>query len=191
MSEEKNVKEEFEELDKEFVEMVQKAENSKELTKEEIEKLLKEAKGSLEFLKLIDNIKIPEDKYVVYTDGEVQLVYENGEFFLTSATDSKAEKKKLKRKQAIDSYLEYFIKYQINPIIEKRKQAMLKREKQIAEKTKVRRRTTKIEKEVSLNGKSKPNKVEKEEITTKVENEKGVAKSVTTKKVVEQDDLSL
>ena len=123
----------------------------------------------------------------MYTDGENQLVYEDGEFFLVSTTDSKAEKKKLKRKQAIDSYVEYFIKYQINPIIAKRKQAMLKREKQIAEKTKVRKKSIKTNENIELDEKENVKKVEKEEITTKVENEKGRAKTVTTKKVVEHE----
>lgn len=187
MSEEKKVNEELYELDKEFVEMVNKAENAKELSKEEISELLEKAKASTEFLKLIDNIKIPEEKYVVYTDGNIQLIYENGEFFMVSTTDSNGEKKKITRKKAIDSYLEYFIKYQINPIITKRKQAMLKREKQIAEKTKTRRKTS-ISKEVENKEKVK---AEKEEVTIKVETEKGRAKTVTTKKVVEHDDLSL
>ena len=184
MSEEKKINEEFEELDKEFVEMVNKAENAEQLSKEEIAKLLGQAKASTEFLKLIDNIKIPEEKYVVYTDGELQLIYENGEFFMVSTTDGSGEKKKITRKKAIDSYLEYFIKYQINPIIAKRKQAMLKREKQMAQRAKTRRKTT-ISKEVEKDEKSK---VEKEEV---VEAEKGRTKTVATKKVVEQDELSL
>jgi len=191
MSEEKKLNEEFEELDKEFVEMVNKAENAEELSKEEIAKLLEEAKSSLEFLKLIDNIKIPEDKYVVYTDGDIQLVYENGEFFLVSTVDSKAEKKKMKRKEAIDSYIEYFIKYQINPIIAKRKEAMLKREKAMLERTKTRRKAAVSKDEIVKEEKTKTKKIQKQEIETKTENEKGVAKSVTTKKVVEHEEPSL
>lgn len=167
MNDEKKVNEEFEELDKEFVEMVNRAENGEQLTKDEISKLLEQAKQSIEFLKLIDNIKIPEDRYIVYTDGELQLLYENGEFFLVSTTDSKAEKKKIKRKQAIDSYLEYFIKYQINPIIEKRKQALLKREMKMVEKTKVRKRTVKSNKDIEL---AEKEKIEKEKAAEKEKN---------------------
>ena len=178
MSEEKDIKEEFEQLDKEFVEMVNKAENAKELTKEEIEKLLKEAKGNLEFLKLIDNIKIPEERYVVYTDGDLQLLYENGEFFLVSTTDSKAEKKKIKRKQAIDSYLEYFIKYQINPIIEKRKHAMLKREINMAEKTRTRRKNVKTNQNIEFDKEEKSKELEKEETFEKKKDEKVLEKDI-------------
>lgn len=187
MSEEKKINEEFEELDKEFVEMVNKAENAKKLTKEEFDKLVKEAKESLNFLKLIDNIKIPEEKYVVYTDGEIQLIYEDGEFFLVSTIDSKAEKKKIKRKQAIDLYIEYFIKYQINPIITKRKEAMLKKQKQINEKAKVRTKSVKVKENNEVDKKKNTVKIEKEKITTRVENEKGRAKTITTKKAIEHE----
>lgn len=182
MSDEKKINEEFEELDKEFVEMVQKAQNAEKLTKEEIEKLLEEAKNSLEFLKLIDNIKIPEERYVVYTDGELQLIYEDGEFFQVSTTDSNSEKRKLKRKQAIDLYLEYFIKYQINPIIEKRKQAMIKKEKQIVEKSRSRRKTI-VSKDKDKN--------KKEIIDSNNSKDKYNAKTTVARKSVEHDEPSL
>ena len=86
----------------------------------------------------------------------------------------------MNEKVAIDSYLEYFIKYQINPIIAQRKQATLKREKQIAQRTKTRRKTT-IEKEIE-----KEEKINKEKEQVEEEKEKAA-----NKKVVEHDDLSL
>ena len=49
----------------------------------------------LDFMKLLDSIKIPDEKHVVLTDGDVQLVYENGEFFLISTVDSTAAKSPL------------------------------------------------------------------------------------------------
>lgn len=70
------------------------AKNKKELTKEEIKKLTEEARESIDFLKKIDEIELPKDKYVIFTDGEEQLFYENGEFYIISATDSTKTKKK-------------------------------------------------------------------------------------------------
>ncbi len=115
-------------LDKEFLEIVQKANIPEALSEEELKKLQKEAKESLEFLKLIDKIKLPKDKFVIYNDGEEQLVYEDGEFFIQSATDSSKPKKKKKRLEAKDMYIEYVIKYIFNPIIERKKVIQMKKE---------------------------------------------------------------
>ena len=79
---------------------------------------------------------MPSDKYVIFTDGEEQLYYENGEFFSISSTDSTKRKKKKTKKEATDMYLDYFIKYQLNPILDQRdvkKQKMEIIEKQKAE----------------------------------------------------------
>lgn len=156
------------EIEKEYYEIVEKAENAKKLTKEEFDKLIKEAKESIEFLKLIDKIQIPEEKYVVYTDGDMQLVYENGEFFLVSATDSTGEKRKIKRKQAIDSYVEYFIKYQLNPIIKIRKKASLNKERQ-QQKTQTRARVKNKENEKEIESKERELKIKE-----KLNNEKNI-----------------
>lgn len=94
--------------------------SQKELTKEEIKKLTEEAMVSIDFLKKIEEVEIPSDKYVVFTDGEEQLYYENGEFFVISTTDSKKERKKKTKKEATDMYLDFFIKYQLNPILDQR-----------------------------------------------------------------------
>ena len=80
------------------------AKNKKELTKEEIKKLTEEARESIDFLKKIDEIELPKDKYVIFTDGEEQLFYENGEFYIISATDSTKTKKKKTKKEATDLY---------------------------------------------------------------------------------------
>ncbi len=108
----------------------------KELSKEEIKKLTEEAKNSIDFLQKIDEVELPSDKYVIFTDGEEQLYYENGEFFSISSTDSTKRKKKKTKKEATDMYLDYFIKYQLNPILDQRdvkKQKMEIIEKQKAE----------------------------------------------------------
>lgn len=107
-------------FDKELFEIIKRANVSQPLLQEDLEKLKKEVKESIEFLKLIDEIKLPRDKYVIYNDGDEQLIYENGEFFIQSATDSSKKRKKVKRLEAKDMYMEYIIKYILNPIIKKK-----------------------------------------------------------------------
>ena len=167
MSEKSDVKQNYEEveIEKEYVELINNAENAKQMTKEEFDKLVKETKESIEFLKLIDTIKLPEEKYVVYTDGEEQLIYENGEFFFSSTTDGTSKKKKIIRKDAINSYIEYFIKYQINPIIKIKEELERKRGKIIGKEPQVKTRMKKKEeKKVEIEEKNKKN-TEKEEFT--------------------------
>lgn len=82
----------------------------------------KRIENSLNFDEVIENIDISDNSNrVIFTDGNEQLIYENGEFFLVSSTDSTSTKKKKKRNEARNMYIEYFIKYQLNPIIEQRK----------------------------------------------------------------------
>lgn len=114
--------------------------SQKELTKEEIKKLTDEAMQSINFLEKIEEIEIPSDKYVVFTDGQEQLYYEDGEFYVISTTDSTKIRKKKTKKEATDMYLDFFIKYQLNPIldqrnIERQKQEILQKENE--EKTKL------------------------------------------------------
>ncbi len=91
-----------------------------ELTEQEIKKLEKEAVGSVDFMKAMDEIELPKDNYIIFTDGDEQLLYENGEFFVISTIDSPKRRKKKTKKEATDMYLNYFIKYQLNPILDKR-----------------------------------------------------------------------
>lgn len=97
-------------------EILDKVSKMKELTPSEISKLEEKVKESTDFKRLIENIEIPKDNYVIFTDGEEQLVYENGEFFIVSTIDSTKEKKKKKRLEAKDMYIEYFIRYTLNKI---------------------------------------------------------------------------
>lgn len=106
-------------LEEEFKKEILKN-SQKELSKEEIQKLTEEAMQSINFLQKIEEIEIPSDKYVVFTDGEEQLYYENGEFYVISTTDSTKIKKKKTKKEATDMYLDFFIKYQLNPILDQR-----------------------------------------------------------------------
>ncbi|MBO5477222.1 MAG: hypothetical protein J6A15_05655 [Clostridia bacterium] len=94
--------------------------SDKKLSDAEIKKLTEEAMVSLNFMQEIDKVELPSDKYVVFTDGEEQLYYENGEFYVISTTDSTKIKKKKSKKEATDMYLDFFIKYQLNPILDQR-----------------------------------------------------------------------
>ena len=103
-------------IDENMKDIIKKA-NSSALSEAEIKKLIEENKDRFDFDKIIKSINLKMDKYVVFTDGKEQLVYEDGEFFVVSVTDASHPRKKIKRKEARDMYLEYFIKYQINPFL--------------------------------------------------------------------------
>lgn len=97
-------------------EILDKVAKEKELSTLEVERIKEQVKESTEFMKLIEKIEIPKENYVIFTDNDKQLIYENGEFFLVSTVDSTKEKKKKKRLEAKDMYIEYFIKYTLNKI---------------------------------------------------------------------------
>lgn len=128
-------------------EILDKIEKNKELSKEQIAILQNEAKNSLDFMKLVENIELPKDNYVIFTDGEEQLVYEKGEFFIVSTTDSTKAKTKKKRLEAKDMYIEYFIRYTLNKINH--------RQENIIEKTKTK---SKVSQEKQANKKVETNK---------------------------------
>lgn len=146
-----------------------------ELTKEEIKRLEKEAVGSVDFMKAIENIELPKDNYVVFTDGDEQLLYEDGEFFVISTIDNPKRRKKKTKKEATDMYLNYFIKYQLNPILDKRdnnkkqekprtikpKVAAVSKKEKIAEED-IKKIQKIAEEKVKDNIKEKPKTVDKE-----------------------------
>lgn len=88
------------------------------LSAKQKEALREEASVTVDFLNKIDEIELPKDNYIVFTDGKEQLLYENGEFYVVSTTDSLKKKKKKTKKEATDMYLDFFIKYQLNPILD-------------------------------------------------------------------------
>lgn len=128
-------------------EILDKVSKAKELTKEEIEILQKQAKESTEFMELIEKIQLPKDNYVIFTDGEEQLVYENGEFFIVSTTDSTKAKKKKKRLEAKDMYIEYFIRYTLNKINPKQVDSIEKSKSEPKKVKEEKAKTEKVEKE--------------------------------------------
>lgn len=154
------------------------AKNKKELTKEEIKKLTEEARESIDFLKKIDEIELPKDKYVIFTDGEEQLFYENGEFYIISTTDSTKTKKKKTKKEATDLYLNFFIKYQLNPILDlrnRKERNIEQKQKETKQKIAMAKKTLGIDK--------------KKETQSKAKEEKSQQKD--SQKKIEKDDISL
>ena len=137
--------------------------SKKNLTEQQIKNMMKEARESVDFLQKIDDIELPTDKYVIFTDGKEQLYYENGEFFVISTTNSTKQRKKKTKKEATDMYLDFFIKYELNPILDQRD---LKREKKINAK---QRKTMQIQKEnkteIRNNIKEKEKKIERDDLS--------------------------
>ena len=132
------------------------------LSEKEKKELMEEANVSLKFLDKINEVELPKDNYVIFTDGKEQLVYENGEFYIVSSTNSLKQKKKKTKKEATDMYLDYFIKYQLNPILDQRKA----KEKVRAEQTKTKADKTIQLQKIAEDKKTKKEKtIEKEDIT--------------------------
>lgn len=128
------MKEEMESLEEVFRKEVLKSMEDK-ISEKEKKALIEEAKTTLDFLEKIDEVELPSENYVVFTDGKEQLLYENGEFFVISTTDSLRQKVKKTKKQATDMYLDFFIKYQLNPILDLKGQ---NKEKEIQKSEKVK-----------------------------------------------------
>ena len=126
-------------LEEEFKKEVLKTIDSKEEQKL-MEEWIEEGKVTIDFMEKINDVEIPDNtNYVIFTDGEEQLIYENGEFYVVSTTSSLRKKVKKTKKEATDMYLDYFIKYQLNPLLDARNLSDEKikeqqREKELAEK---------------------------------------------------------
>ena len=129
---------EKESLEEEFKKEVLKTIDSKEEQKL-MQEWIEEGKVTIDFMEKINDVEIPDStNYVIFTDGEEQLVYENGEFYVVSTTSSLRKKVKKTKKEATDMYLDYFIKYQLNPLLDARNLSDEKikeqqREKELAE----------------------------------------------------------
>lgn len=110
-----------ENLDEIIKNVVKDIKNDKEISKQDIEKLISDANENIEFSKVIEDIKLASpDNRVIFVDGNEELVYDHGEFFMCDTVDSRKPRKKVKRKEATEKYIEYFIRYQLNPIIEQK-----------------------------------------------------------------------
>lgn len=130
--------------DKEILEMLEKSNKASTTSKKEVEKLLNKALESTNYQAELDKISVSCNNKVIYTDGNIQLMFENGEFFEVSSTDATKEKKKKTRKEATDMYVEYFINHVLNPLIERKKEMGIpQRITNLKEKEKVSQEKTK------------------------------------------------
>ena len=111
-------------IDYNVKEIIDNLDKKKILTPEDKKRI----EESLNFEGAIEKIDISDNSNrVIFTDGEEQLVFEDGEFFMVSSIDSQKSRKKVKREEARNMYIEYFIKYQLNPIIKQRENDELAR----------------------------------------------------------------
>ena len=91
---------EKESLEEEFKKEVLKTIDSKEEQKL-MQEWIEEGKVTIDFMEKINDVEIPDStNYVIFTDGEEQLVYENGEFYVVSTTSSLRKKVKKTKKEA-------------------------------------------------------------------------------------------
>ena len=165
-----------ENLDEIIKNVVKDIKNEQSFSSEEIDKLMSETNKNFEFTKVINDIKLASpDNRVIFNDGNEQLLYDNGEFFICETTDSRKPKKKIKRKEATEIYIEYFIRYQLNPIIEQKNMDSLS--KTITK--------TEFIKEI----KEKVQKVDKT-VVDSPKNESKKVKPLTKKVVKPKDDLA-
>lgn len=147
----------------------------KDLTEKQIRDLKREAEGSIDFIKAIENVKIPTENYVVFTDGDEQVLYENGEFFIISTTDTPLRRKKISKKEATERYLQFFITYELNRLIARGNEPKKEKEKNEQETP---------QKQVPV----QENTIEKtkEEVSPSKEKEKSVVKQQTIDKDIER-----
>lgn len=165
MAEKERIYDENYDLEADIKNDVAKYGKEKKVTKEQLEEIL----ADLDYFSKLEEYNLPDnDEYVIFTDGDSQLKYEYGEFFVESATEYKKRRKKITKDQARDMYLDFFMKYQLNPILGINKTV----------EEKVQTRTKAIEKQTQTK------EVEKEEVEIEVA-------EAPEKKEVERDDLSL
>lgn len=125
------------------------------LSKEQLEALKKSIESEFNLNEKVEaiNIKFPK-KRVIYVDGELQLVYDDGEFLLEDTVDSKKASKKLTKKKAMELYVEFFVRYTLNPLIEQKN--LKSRAKEIIKVNNVKEKkvTTKEEKQKEVKTKA-------------------------------------
>lgn len=168
-------------IDDNLKDIIKKIQKGNKISKEEIEKLKKDALDSVNFVDKIEQISLDFDKYVVFTDGNEQLIYENGEFYVVSTTDINQKKEKKKKEEAKNMYLEYFIRYVLNPIIKQR---------DISEQSKVISSPT-LEKEKEAIKKKITEKSKENESLEKIPEKEIEKPKVKEKAEIEIDDIDM
>jgi len=152
-----------ENLDEIIKNVVKDIKNNKESSSQEIDKLMAEANENVDFVKVINDIKLASpNNRIIYVDGNEQMLYDDGEFFMCETTDSTKPKKKIKRKEATEKYVEYFIRYQLNPIIDQKNMFNISKTITKTEVTKeVENKVKKVDKPLTVKVKSATKKIEK------------------------------
>jgi len=204
-NENENLNNESKKIDENVKEIIKNCSKSAKLTDTEVKKILEEVNKSFDFEKMLNDIKqkypLQNDKYVIFTNGKEQLYYENGEFFVISATNSKGEKKKIKRKEALDLYNEYYIVNVLNPLLKRKESRKEVRDSVIVnedvkevekiEKVEKTEKIAEVKEEKNIEGKEikKPEKVKQvnEEPTNQIQDsQKNINTDYQTKDVEER-----
>ena len=110
-------------LDREIIEIIEKSEKNSKISEEKLKELKSKLLEITNYQDELNKINISNiSKRVVYTDGNRQLMFDNGEFFEVSATDATQAPIKKTRKEATDMYIEYNINNILNPLIKRKKE---------------------------------------------------------------------
>lgn len=111
-------------IDENLKEIMKKASNNPSMSEAEAKELILKINKEFDFDKILEYLKqkypLGNDKYVIFTNSNEQLYYENGEFFLIAATDISKQKKKITRMQALELYNQYYITNVLNPLLKQK-----------------------------------------------------------------------
>ena len=111
-------------IDENLQEIMKKASKNPNMSESEAKELILKINKEFDFEKILEELKqkhpLGNDKYVIFTNSNEQLYYENGEFFLIAATDIAKPKKKITRMQALELYNQYYITNVLNPLLKQK-----------------------------------------------------------------------
>ncbi len=143
----------------------------------------------LNFVEQIKDVELPNDEYIIFTDGKEQLMYDGKEFYIVSTVDSRKKKKKINKKDATDLYVDYFIKYQLNPILDYKKEL---EGKSVEPKEQVRATRSKVKEEkAKVKEAEKTQEVEEKEVHNLNAKENEKEKDRVKENKIEKDDLEI
>jgi len=104
-------------IDKAFKEIVSKSYSVRRYTEAEIKQKMQELEKGINFFNNLDDIKLDKGKEVVlFVDGASTLSYNDGIFYISDSVSSKKKKKQIERVEATNMYIEFVMKYVLNPL---------------------------------------------------------------------------
>ena len=173
VNDDKKIDSEIEEVMKKAIRSFKKEYKNEKTNKVDKTKLMFEIKEHIDFLSKLNEIDtLAENHRIIFTDGKEQLLYSDGEFFLIDTLTSE-KRKKVSKKEARDAYIEYFITYQLNPLIEKKNVEKIKDSiDTLAEKQENKKEDKKIIKDKNKKNKSKEIRIYKPKEAEKSEQER-------------------